>query len=359
MYTKLVHIDTSIFFGKNFNFSGKEFKALKKLACEDKIEIILTSITVNEVKRHIENEIEKSINFIKKTRSNARILRNLPDMPASKIFEEINLETYRDSMLDSFEKFLKDCKVLVLDIQNVDPEVIFWQFFNKKAPFGEGKKKNEFPDAFILAALDSFSRKNDNGIYLVSSDEDYKKASDESYFHLKYIPTIEAYINIATFHYELLAPLAISFVKNNINSLKGIIREQFACFNFYIVNKDGEVYNVNVLEVKIINEYLIGVDEYKANENRADFDITGNVKYSANVMYNNMEKAVYDIENKILIPPERVDERSDIIITREENIQLYVSILFNSEEPYNFQLVTVDLEIPYDDVEVSIDEYYQ
>ena len=43
---------------------------------------------------------------------------------------------------------MKAAEVTVLDMQSVDTEAVFEKYFGKAPPFGDGKSKNEFPDAF-------------------------------------------------------------------------------------------------------------------------------------------------------------------------------------------------------------------
>ena len=65
-------------------------------------------------------------------------------------------------------------------------------------PFGKNKKKNEFPDAFVLSALEKFSRDNDDcedkddyRYVVLSQDSDIKNYKSERL----YIPDYNEYLN--------------------------------------------------------------------------------------------------------------------------------------------------------------------
>lgn len=63
----------------------------------------------------------------------------------------------------------------------------FLIIISKKPPFGETKKKDEFPDAFVLAALEGWCEKNNERIYVASTDPDLKLfcETNQNLFYIK------------------------------------------------------------------------------------------------------------------------------------------------------------------------------
>ena len=59
---------------------------------------------------------------------------------------------------------------------------VFYNYFNKNKPFGDGRKKSEFPDAFILETVAQFCRKNECRTYIVSKDLDILQSNYENIF---------------------------------------------------------------------------------------------------------------------------------------------------------------------------------
>ena len=57
---------------------------------------------------------------------------------------------------------------------------VFAAYFGQKPPFGRGKKKSEFPDAFAVAALGAWCSKESSELYIVSGDADMRGACNEN-----------------------------------------------------------------------------------------------------------------------------------------------------------------------------------
>lgn len=155
-----VFIDTSIFISKNYHFEGSDFQSLIRLSKEDKINVFTTNITLQEIRSHIAEDTEKAIQEIQKTRNKAKILRNFGKLPLGGIFEDIDPNLYKDKLRHKFEAFIKNCGIKIVNNNTEDIDNVFKLYFEKKAPFGDAKKKSEFPDAFVLAALDRHVKKS-------------------------------------------------------------------------------------------------------------------------------------------------------------------------------------------------------
>ena len=346
MDTSIVFIDTSIFISKNYHFAGREFQSLIRLAREDKINIVLTEITLQEIKLHIFEDTEKAIQEIKRTRKKAKILRNFNELPLGSIFEDIDLSQYQKKLLQKLESFIDNCSVKTIKNSTVDINNVFKLYFDKKAPFGEGKKKNEFPDAFALDLLETYAKKSDEKLYVISQDKDFALGVDE-FENLIYISSIEEFLNIAITHYELIAPQIIEFLIKNTKRIIPKIEKDFLQLGFYLSDQDGDVDDINITQVSEPEVFLIDV-----NDGYAIFELTFNLSYSANVIYDDLETASYDSEDKILIPWRKIDA----IVDREEVIVAEVVVIFKHQEPHDFKIEEVSITSPKNDVSVYANE---
>ena len=107
-----------------------------------------------------------------------------------------DVRTRVDSIVD---EFFEGENIYILGYDYCDDVAkVFSQYFNHQLPFGKNKKKNEFPDAFVLSALEKFSRDNDDCLdkdeyrYVVlSQDCDIKSYKSERL----YIPDADEYLN--------------------------------------------------------------------------------------------------------------------------------------------------------------------
>lgn len=349
METVFVYIDSSIFIGKNFNFSGSDFKALVEWAKEDKIRILLTSITVEEVRSNISKEIDRSIQAIRKARKDARIFKNLPEEPIGSIFTELDQNKLESKIYANFKKFISDSGANVLSLSDVDADHVFSLYFGEKAPFGAGKKKSEFPDAFILAAVNLASEQESNPVYVVSKDKDFAAAS-ENFQCVIYIESLEKYLDLVASHYEELAPLVAQLMVENQEVVKEAIKNQFLELGFYLGDQEGEVYNVEVNEIWGLEEYLISV-----NDEIATFELTPTVDFTASISYDDLDTASYDSEDKVLIPWRKIDTE----VERSQILQVDITIAFSPLDRSIFEIEEIVIASPKQDVEViAVDDVW-
>ncbi len=340
----MVHIDSSIFIGKNFYFSGTDFKTLVKWAKEGKIRIILTSLTVEEVRSNISKSIDESIGAIRKARNGARILRNLSDVPIGAIFNELDRNELEEKILCQFQRFIIDSKAEVLSLSGVDADYIFRLYFEKKAPFGPGKKKSEFPDAFILAAISLESEDELSPVYVVSNDKDFSTAA-ESFNGIIHLDSLGKYLELVNCHYENLAPLVMEIMVENKQVVKDAIKKQFLELGFYLGDQQGEVYDVNINEIWGLEGHLVCV----SNEH-ASFELIPTVEYTASILYDDLDTAIYDSEEKIFIPLRKIETE----VERSEVLQVDLTITFSSSDRSIFDFDKIEILSPKQDVEVIV-----
>lgn len=346
MEATTVFIDTAIFISKNYHFEGSDFQSLIRLAKEGKINVVMTDITLQEIRSHIDEDTETAIQEIQKTRKKAKILRNFNELPLGAIFEDIDLSQYKDKLRQKLESFIKNCAIKIVNTNTADIDNVFKLYFQRKAPFGEGKKKSEFPDAFVLDTLDRYVKKSGEKIYVISEDKDFAQGATQ-FESIIYCSSLEEFLNIATTHYELLAPQVIEFIKTELKQVTQRIETDFQYLGFYLADQEGDVDDVKVTEVSDPETFLIDV-----NDGYAIFEISCIISYSANVIYDDLETASYDSEDKILIPWRKIDA----IVDREEKVEAEVIINFSHQEPHNFQVDEVSILSPKNDVSVYANE---
>jgi len=338
METDLVYIDSSIFIEKNFFFAGTSLGALAKWAKSKKIQIILTDITINEARSNIKKNVEKAVQSIRKFRNQAMILRNLKQDSITSIFSDLDNQGYEKEINSQFDDFISECLVEIISINEVDIDNIFNLYFDKKPPFGSGKKRNEFPDAFIMAGLNDWAEQEGKPIYIVSKDKDMEEGVS-SFKHLHYVDSLESYLDIVALHYEVLGPLSTRLLKENINKIKELIEERFSYFGFYLEDQDGDVLDVEVIDVEDPEEYLISVES-----GYAKFELTTEVHYEAEIEYDDLETATYDSEDKVLIPWRKIEKT----VNHSEIIQADIQFSFSESEPHDFDVSDLQIRIPTD-----------
>lgn len=185
-----VFIDTNIIKKEQYFKPGNKIQTLKSLALKNIIGLVTTEITINEIKANLYADLTSELERIAKKEA---LLGHLTEFQLPKIPD---VRARVDSIVDEFfdeEIFY----VLGYDYCD-DVATVFSRYFNHQLPFGENKKKNEFPDAFVLSALEKFSMDNDDcedkddyRYVVLSQDSDIKNYKSERL----YIPDVDEYLN--------------------------------------------------------------------------------------------------------------------------------------------------------------------
>lgn len=184
-----LYIDTSIFESNNF-FESHRINQLYKLARKEKIKVIIPELTYDEIKNRLHVNIKSSIERFNKYRTDTRVLRNIPSIKSQ--FEDIDLDAILIESEKRLQETFSEAKFNVIQYPVLNIGDIFRQYFNQDFPFGSGKKKNEFPDAFALSSIEKWAIENTTKVILFSKDNDLLNYKSE---HLIIHEDFDEYIN--------------------------------------------------------------------------------------------------------------------------------------------------------------------
>lgn len=140
------------------------------------VKLLLPDPTEREVKRHIKTRSLDALKALEEARRKAPFLskwKGLPQSPRSPKVEE--LEVHRVATLE-WSAFLKQFTVVKLGYDKLDMAKVMGWYDRADAPFREGKKRKEFPDALAIALIDAYARENKTYVAVVSADNDLKEA---------------------------------------------------------------------------------------------------------------------------------------------------------------------------------------
>ena len=200
--TRKVFIDTQYFVRSGLHFEGAAFKSFKKYCQENELIHISTSVVIHEVDSKINASVKDGLAAIQTFRRKARLLSSIGDEQIQGLFVEIpEEEIYRKSS-DVFRDFLEGCSTTIIEADHINGEELLSLYFGNKPPFGEGKKKTEFPDAISLLSLKTHLI-NDEKIYVISDDNDLKSFCTIDP-HFISIDTLDKLLDIYTTHTSFL-----------------------------------------------------------------------------------------------------------------------------------------------------------
>jgi len=347
-----VFIDTSVYRKMNFFYRHPVFNALIEHVNQGRCKVLVSQITVDEIKSGVMEEVAESLQTMKKARNHCKVLRNIPGTDFSSIFNDHNFEDIVNVLMTQFDNFRIYSQATIVPIELADINKVFSSYFTKSVPFGEGKKKSEFPDAFVLSSLDVWADEAGIEVHIVSHDKDMSDCRT-SFSNLTYVKSIEEFLNTVTVYFEKLAPIAEELLRSNTEEIKTRIEEEFKYLGFILEDQDGDVYDITVDEVEDYYEYLISLKAPNGDiPGEAHFILTTTVKFSAEISYDNLDTASYDSEEKVLIPWETVDKT----VESSEIIQVDLVFSFTLEPPHNFEIQELQIETP-DDICVSSGNY--
>jgi len=190
-------LDTNIFIKENF-LEGKRINQLLKLSEEEKIKIVMTKITIAEVKNRFKQFSKKAVQDLNefKNQFESRVLRN--SSVGEKIYSRIIDKEIHSEFNEKFDALLIKSKVEIIDYRELNIQTVFEKYFSNEYPFSSGDKKNEFPDAFALKLIELWCVENKLKGKIFSSDKDFLNSKSE---HFKVEKDYESYLDETLQHY--------------------------------------------------------------------------------------------------------------------------------------------------------------
>lgn len=339
-----VFIDSSVFVGKNYNYEHPSFVALKEAVVDERVNFLVTDVTIEEIKAHIYNDVRKSSQTLKKVRGAVKILRNVTSLGEFALFEDIDQASVGSQLVEQLEQFLEEASAVTVPVTEADTKFVFDCYFKKAPPFGDGKKKSEFPDAFVLSTLSEWAESMQEDVIVVSQDSDMLGIKSQ-FSRLSVVGSLEEFLSKVNSYFEKLAPTAQQLLEENLKEIESQIEQEFQCLGFILADQDGDVNETRVTEIGNISAYLISLNHGKDREPaEAQFELTTTIEFEADVSYDNLETASYDSEDKVLIPWETVERT----VQCSEIVQAYLSFLFNTAEPHYVEIEELNLHTPKD-----------
>lgn len=349
---RLVALDTQVFESQKFNYESNVFQKLISLSKEEKIKILITTVTDQEIRAHITEGAQlistalkqavkniKRNKFGKKNDESKQISRtNTSDKlyeykqlieSAAPSFEDINSE-----LLGKFDDFLSEAKVTILKINQVPSDLVFQSYFLQSPPFREGRKKSEFPDAFALFSLKAEAENQDRILYIVSGDSDWINFCKENNEFLIGLESIDNLLEkiIREDESEDEIEKCYEFLEDNIHTVKQEITNQFPELDFSVdlsslgyVEWGTEEIETTVISVVIQDTSLIDIDESDSNELQIIFELQVKVEFTADVSFFSLEFAIYDKEDDRYYGGETIDIQVDQSIDLPVEVSLSVS----------------------------------
>lgn len=335
--SQLVFVDTSAYERKNYQFSEHALGKLCEFLESERLHLLITQITINEIKAHLLEKSEESARAIKIIQKDAMFLRNTPELSCHGIFEKVKAEDIYNIVLGKFEEFLDKSSAEIVDIKGVDTSVIFDKYFKSEPPFGGANKKSEFPDAFVLEAVSKVSKDRGHTLYVISDDGDMEKYATtlDNLIHLK---RVDDFLDLVVRNEEELKE-PVKFADSVFDKLEAILfetaRETISASEFLsdAANDFDDEIKIDIESISINHKNIISVSDERV-EYEVDFKVTLNAHYSIA----DYDRSPWDPEDKVHM----FVLHSDIVKKHIEVFSAYVLIDYMDGIRANAEIIELD-----------------
>lgn len=341
--TTALYIDASVRYALNFNWDGPVLAALRRLCEAGSLELKETSIGVREMSGHIREKAQIAQQALDKARKLSSILNQLPGHP-DPAFAPFDLGAVVAQLEANAAEYFTACGAESIDIDGVTVSQLMEGYFGRVAPFGEGKKKAEFPDAAVVLALRAWCAANDRKVYVVSEDPDMESACDPD-GPLLHAPSLEALISAATAQLELVEAIEAA-LRDREDEILQKIAPDWGYLGFVLDDSDGDVNHVEATDVDVGRAYVLSRDD-----NSFEIEIEATVSFTAQVSYDDLSTAMWDSEDKVLYAWNTIERE----LERETSVRIQLDCTIDIEQVGDMEIERAAVTEPVD-VYFSVEE---
>ena len=291
-------MDTSAFLNENFAVKSTAFKSLLSLCRLGKAALKLTDITVREIESNVQKCLKNANKILQEKTRDTRILKNFDHGRFDVLFRALEEDHLCSSLMALLKADFDGANAEVISATSISAATIFDKYFLKRAPFGPAKKKEEFPDAFILTALEQWCADKKQKMYVVSSDGDMESgcSDDGPLIHLK---SIAEFVDLVLRAEEDEADFLAQFFVDNPEAIIETVSREFEDRYLYLRDEDGDG-EASVSDVDLGSAAVVSL-----SENEVVLELDATVSFSAHVSYSDSwDHKSADLDRTATVPVE-------------------------------------------------------
>lgn len=309
-----VFLDANIVIAAGKPPGGPEITRVGELVTAKMITVLTTDLTVTEVaKKHAENDFKDVRDF---ARAHVHIvLQEVTQTAIPFLTKEDMRERLLGNYLASTSDMFKRLGAKVLPIDDVPPSVIFDSYARAAGFFSGDGKKDQFPDAFIFERIKSEAT-TDRPVIIVTADGDYVApvAREED---IKLAASLPELFKSLGLEYE--APQLDEFLDKNKDALIDHVNAELENWGLVGDVEDSEIDAVNVTSLDILE-----MSAFKSIEPGDPILLVAEVEVEVEISYSHpdWDNASYDSEDKVRIPWDTVEGKTDVTLTLDLSISI-------------------------------------
>lgn len=145
------------------------------------VQIILTDVVVRELHKMLEERAKAPLDALTKAiRDGGNNGQLSADHRASLQATLDSLASAKDHATTQLQAFVTATGAEIIPAEKVAIKEVLSAYFSKKAPFSTQGKKDEFPDAISLLALEAWAKEHGKTVLAVSADNDWNAFAAQS-----------------------------------------------------------------------------------------------------------------------------------------------------------------------------------
>lgn len=295
MFSRHVFIDSSEFVASSFHFSSSRLKTLLEKSHNGSIDVYMTDVVYREIQDRIRLATQDGIGEIERFLKSSK-LRTVRHLIKSELEPVGRIETEELSKraCDDFDQYIRAASITVLPTQDVSTGTLLEMYFGRKEPFGQGKKKSEFPDAISMLALQNWCETNGETIYVVSNDDDVVSAA-EVFPTCFPVNGLAEFLEIVTEHEHSELEGFIGDLRSTFEpELKAEIKKIFEEHELYEIDHELNADFLNLTAVSVDLNWLFVID---ATPRRISIEVEAEIEFTADVEHYDYDSAAYDKED--------------------------------------------------------------
>lgn len=357
-YPIAVFIDTNVFDECKYHLEGTSpLNILRQLADNEKVSLYTSSIVLGEAKKHISHNVISAYELLSKQIKEMRKLISpslLKETSFALCYEIPVNNGFEDAAVVRFNDYLKELRFTILDSSGVDVNQIIDDYFKSRPPFENcEKKKNEFPDAIMIAKIKNHFSK-ENPICIISGDKGFRKAFER----IEGFSTIEKLNELFDMINKQDEKITYDAIKSHLveehvlNNIRKLLIDKISDGNFEIDGQDcdkkgvcdGYDYDEAFIDgISVTDLNLSSVDEVKNNM----VTVTICCKADINVYceYDDYYNSAWDPEEKEYLYVGRGQVSEDHSVEFDSTIIFEVSSIGNE---FSFDLIDIEYDLEMD-----------
>jgi hypothetical protein len=275
--TKFVFIDAQAFRKARCDWNGRSFSAFADLAKQGRLSLLVTDVTVREVKSQLQELLAEVTSSLLKHRG---ILGQLGAISAVDCVK--NQAGALRTLETEFDEFLKRTKSIIVPLI-ADVKGVLDDYFARRPPFSN-KKKAEFPDAITIASIRRWCEQNRSMAYVVSEDSDLRGCCSQA-GPLLHAESVSQIISQATVSQQLHDALEVALRASDYLSKRSIDEIEGMDVDFRRSSSSGKatIVAAKIEKVHSVNVTMLNVLEQQEQTFTCEPEIEAEISFEINI----------------------------------------------------------------------------